>query len=138
MSALAGAALRRQFVLPEEDITALDAAGRPWEAIVVDGVQWVLVHDSPLPCGYIVSTVTVAVRIVPGYPTAQLDMVYVHPALQRTDGKPIPALTPTTIQGQIFQQWSRHYTPSRPWRPGVDSLASHLRAAEEWFTRAVR
>lgn len=138
MTAGTTAALRRQFVLPEDDIAGLDALGFKWETAVVSGVQWLFVHDVPLPSGYQVSHGTIAVRIVPGYPTAQLDMVYVDPPLQRQDHRPIRALTPTIIEGRTFQQWSRHYTRAHPWRPGVDSVVSHLRAAEEWFARAAK
>ena len=128
--------LRRQFALPPEDVESLDASGLPWEAIVDNGVQWVLVHSWPIPPGYEVETAAVAVRIVPGYPTAQLDMVYLHPGLVRTDKKTIAALTPFTVDGRTFQQWSRHYTAQNPWRPDLDSVTTHLHAAEEWIRSA--
>jgi Prokaryotic E2 family E len=44
--------LRRQFDLPEEDTKFLNDYGLPWETIV-DGSQWVLIHDFPAPPGSI-------------------------------------------------------------------------------------
>jgi hypothetical protein len=131
-------ALRRQFSLPEEDVEHLDATGLPWETVIVGGVQWLFVHEFPLSAGFIVSKAIIVVRIVPGYPSAALDMVYVHPSIERIDRQPINAVSMTEIEGRSFQQWSRHYTPERPWRANVDNIASHLHAAEEWFRKASR
>ena len=43
--------LRRQFDLLPIDREFLDEYGLPWETIV-DGSQWVLIHDFPTPSGY--------------------------------------------------------------------------------------
>lgn len=134
----AGRRLRRNFSLPEEDTEGLDAAGLPWETIIDNGSQWLLVHEWILPGGFTVTSATLALRIVPGYPSAALDMVYVHPRLMRTDGRSIAGLSDTVIDGRTFQQWSRHYTPQNPWRPDVDSVGTHLRAIASWFARAVK
>lgn len=128
---------RRQFQLPEDDVEALDAFALLWETIVVAGTQWLLVHGWSLPAGLSADRVTIAIRMVPGYPAAALDMVYVNPPLQRTDGRSIPALSSFMLDGVVYQQWSRHYTSANPWRVGTDSVATHLRAADEWFRRAV-
>ncbi len=84
--------LRRQFVLLDEDEKFLQDYGLPWET-VVDGSQWVLIHDFPLPDGYNNSRVAAAIRMETGYPTSQLDMVYFHPPITRKDGKVIGATT---------------------------------------------
>lgn len=130
--------LRREFALPEEDEIHLEARGLPWETIVSQGSRWLLIHEFPLPPGYSHRTVTVAVQITPAYPTAALDMVYVFPALARQDGLPIGALTPTILDGQGYQRWSRHRSGENPWRPGIDDLAAHLALVEEWFAREFR
>lgn len=130
--------LRREFALPEDDEAHLDARGLPWETMVSQGGQWLLVHGFPVPAGYNHRTVTVAVQITPGYPTAPLDMVYVHPPLARQDGRAIGALTPMLLDGSGFQRWSRHRTSENPWRPGEDDVASHLALVEEWFAREFR
>jgi len=127
---------RREFQLPEDDVTALDALDYFWETIVVGGVAWLLVHDWPVPAGFNAARVTAAIRLVAGYPAAALDMIYFHPPLRRQDGRAILAISELLLDGTTYQQWSRHYTPANPWRVGVDDVASHLRAAEEWLRRA--
>lgn len=131
-------ALRRQFALPEEDEVHLDARGLPWETIVSEGGRWLFVHQFPVPSGYDHPTVTVAIQISAGYPTAALDMVYVHPPLASSDGRAIGALTAMAIDGKTFQRWSRHRTSANPWRPGIDDVAAHLALVDEWFAREFR
>lgn len=136
MSVGSGLSVRREFALPEDDQEFLDGLNLRWELVLDGGVQWLLLYEFPLPPGFNVQSVTMAIRIIPGYPAAALDMVYVSPPLGRVDGKPIPALSLCSIVGSQFQQWSRHYTAVHPWRPNIDSIASHIRAAEEWFKKA--
>ena len=61
-------------------------------------------------------------RVVAGYPAAALDMIYLHPPLQRSDGQAIPAVSTCLLDGTTYQQWSRHYTPANPWRIGFDDV----------------
>ena len=129
--------MRRLFSLPQEDVDALNALGLAWETMIDGKTQWLLIHNWPLPSGFNRSTVILAIRIVQGYPSAALDMVYVHPSLARSAGGAIAAVSDTTIDGKIYQQWSRHYSPQNPWRPNIDSVATHLRLIENWFERAV-
>ena len=136
-SVTTGRPLRRMFSLPEEDIETLEAMGLPWECTVENATQWLLIHDWLLPGGFTAVRATIAIRIVAGYPSAALDMVYVHPRLARADGRPIGGLSDSVVDGKTFQQWSRHYTPANPWRPGVDSIVTHLRAIASWFAKAV-
>ena len=127
--------LRRQFDLQEEDTEYLDAKGLPWETLNEGGTLWLLVHEWPVPDGYNVPKVSVAVRLV-GYPNGALDMAYFKPALSRTDGVPIRATSAVqTIDGTPWQRWSRHRTAQNPWRPGVDSIATHLALVEHWLER---
>ena len=127
--------LRRQFALAPEDQAALDAYGLPWEAIM-DGSPWILIHDFPTPVGYSDRKVTAAIRIETGYPHAELNMVYFYPALTRIDGKPIGASEAVqALDGKNYQRWSRHRTPMNPWKPGRDSLETHIFLIEEWLDR---
>jgi hypothetical protein len=127
--------MRRQFDLPSEDQKFLDDYGLPWET-VVDGSQWVLIHDFPTHEGYNYPTVTAAIRIETGYPMAALDMVYFFPALTRKDGTQLPATqTPQQIDGRTFQRWSRHRTGTNPWKIGQDSLGTHIILVEDWLQR---
>ena len=118
--------LRREFELPEPDRTFLNARAAHWEAIIDGRSRWVVVHDHPVPSGYNHQRVALALLIPPGYPDAPLDMFYVKPALARSDGRPIKALSSHSINGETYQRWSRHRTSANPWRLGEDDLSTHV------------
>ncbi len=129
---------RRQFELLPQDREFLDTYGRPWETII-DGSQWVLIHEFDTHEGYIHPRVTAAIRMETGYPNTELNMVYFFPALARRDGKPIGATQATqTIAGQNYQRWSRHRTAKNPWRAGLDHLDTHVILIEDWLAREFR
>ena len=129
------ASLARQFTLLPRDDAFLRDFGLPWET-VVDGSQWVLIHEFPTHGGYDHRKVTAAVRLEVGYPHTQLDMVYFYPPLTRTDGKAIGATQATQIiQGKSYQRWSRHRTSQNPWRAGEDGLESHILLIQDWLAR---
>ncbi len=121
--------MRRDFDLGPEDVRALDALGRAWEAIKSGRARYVIVHGHPIPAGYNVAQARMAVR-VDTYPPGPLDMAYFSPPLGRADGKAINNLSTLTIDGATYQQWSRHYG----WRAGVDNLSRHLRRIRSWLT----
>lgn len=128
-------ALRRHFDLSADDQRFLDEYGLPWETLV-DGPQWVLVHDLPTVAGYNHSRVTAAIRLETGYPNTELNMVYFFPALARADGKAIGATQATQqIDGKVFQRWSRHRTAQNPWKAGRDNIGTHLLLVEDWLAR---
>ena len=126
---------RRDFTLLEEDVEFLESLGLKWEAIILNQMQWVLIHLYTVPKGYNVEEVLIAVQIRPGYPTAALDMLYFFPALQRVDRQPINALAMMNIDGKEFQRWSRHRSGANPWRPGVDNLGTHVPLADVWLNQ---
>ncbi len=127
--------MRRQFDLPEADVDHLAARGHPWETLAEGDARWLLIHGFPVPAGYNHSAVQLALRIEPAYPDTQIDMAYFFPALARTDGRAIGALTNQAIDGRGFQRWSRHRTGNNPWRPGEDDLSTHLVLVEDWLRR---
>lgn len=130
--------LRREFDLPGDDVTHLEARGLPWETMVEDGTNWLLIHEFPIPEGYDHREATTALRIPSTYPTAQIDMVFFHPMLQLSDGGNLAATQGRQrIGGAVYQRWSRHRTSQNPWRPGVDNVATHLALVEEWLLREV-
>ena len=127
--------LRRQFDLLPNDHNFLEEYGHPWETIV-DGSQWVLIHEFQTHQGYNHSRVTAAIRMETGYPAAALDMVYFYPALARIDGKVITATEYSQeIDGKSHQRWSRHRTARNPWNVGRDSLETHILLIEDWLVR---
>ncbi|MBK1879865.1 E2/UBC family protein [Pelagicoccus mobilis] len=128
--------LRKEFALPEDDVDQLDAGGFEWETILgIRGKRWLMVHGFSIPEGYRQEIATVAVSIPPGYPSGQLDMVWVSPRLELNSGNQIPATQHSEIvDGRSFQRWSRHYTPANPWKPEY-SVVTHLLLARAWFAR---
>ncbi len=126
---------RRQFTLLPADETFLVQYGLPWETIV-DRSQWVLIHDFPTHDSYNHAKASIAVRLETGYPQAQLDMVYVYPALTRKDSQPIPQTQGTqALDCKDWQRWSRHRTRANPWQPGEDCLETHVYLIEDWLVR---
>lgn len=128
-----GLVLRKEFSLLEEDKEFLNSLEFKWEAIKNNNINWVLIHNYPIPQGYNVSNAILAIRMVGGYPNSQLDMAYFYPSLNRVDGIPIKALTPLQLDGKIFQQWSRHRTRVNPWRANIDNLSTHIPLADFWL-----
>ncbi len=128
-------AIRREFDLLPEDQKYLDEYGLPWETII-DGSQWILIHDFPTQDGYSHPHVTAAIRLETGYPQTPLDMVYFFPAINRKDGKTIKATQAIqNLDGKSYQRWSRHRTQQNPWKPGQDNLESHFILIEDWLQR---
>jgi len=127
--------MRKQFNVLSEDREYLDSLNLPWEAIVSQGRNWILIHDFPLPDGYRNQQTTVAIEIATGYPRAQLDMIYFYPDVGRNDAAKIGALSHRNIDGKSFQRWSRHRTATNPWRDGVDNLSTHMALVEYWLER---
>ncbi len=125
--------MRRDFDLGPEDARTLDALGLTWEAMSSGPSRWILIHDYPTPPGYNHAKAQAAIRL-DTYPPGIIDMVYFHPPLARADGKAINNLSSLPIDSKDFQQWSRHYG----WRPGVDTLASHIRRVRGWLSHEFR
>lgn len=126
--------MKRDFVLPEEDREFLESLGLAWET-VASGENWVVIHDCPIPAGYTIPKVRVGLKIEPAYPQTQIDMVYFLPALVRSDGKVIKALSEHAFNGEQWQRWSRHRTAQNPWRPGVDNIEMHIALVNHWLKR---
>jgi hypothetical protein len=114
-----GENLRRDFSLLEEDEEFLEGLGLPWEAAKFQNASWIFIHGFPIRQGYNIGQATIGIWITPSYPVAQLDMVN--------------ALSNLLIDGKSFQRWSRHRTPQNPWRPGLDSLATHVPLVSFWL-----
>jgi hypothetical protein len=130
--------MRRDFLLTESEETFLNTLTLPWQCIKEGNYCWLLISNYPVPKGYNVSSVNVALMIPPGYPTAQIDMAYFFPHLTRVDARPIGALAFKMINGVQYQRWSRHRTAANPWRPGVDDVSTHLQLVSYWFERELK
>lgn len=114
------------FSFPEEDERFLKNLGLDAKLVREGNQRWLIIKDYLLPAGYNRSQADVAILIHPQYPQVQLDMIYIHPALSRIDGKVIGQLTSQQIDGRSFQRWSRHRNAENPWVPGDDNIETHL------------
>ncbi len=130
--------MRRMFQLSEEDLECLAALGRPWETVTDNNVKWVIFPEYPIPEGYNLRAAAAAIRIPTSYPDADIDMVYFHPALALVSGRPIAQLSPFTLDGKTYQQWSRHRTTANPWREGLDNICTHMLQVDTWLERELK
>jgi Prokaryotic E2 family E/Multiubiquitin len=128
--------LRRDFTLPEVDISSLDAMKLGWSTVrEPSGALLLVIEGWRLPAGYNVATATLVLAIPQGYPDTQIDMAYFSPPLIRADGRAINNLTTAAFSIGTFQQWSRHRTAQNPWRPGADDISTHLSLVDDWLRR---
>jgi hypothetical protein len=129
---------RRDFALPAEDIAFLDSLGLRWDAIAEAGNLWVVIYGVVLPPGFTESATDVAIQIMPGYPTSQLDMAYFNPPVLRQDGRSIAcANTVENLDGRTWQRWSRHRIGATAWVPGEDNLERHFMFMQDWWSREI-
>ncbi|MDW7663051.1 MAG: E2/UBC family protein [Bacillota bacterium] len=126
----------QSFSLPEEDEDYLNTTSFSYTTIKENNFRWLIITNFPIPHGYNTQIASLAISIPSSYPTTQIDMAYFHPALKRNDQKSIGATQCTqTIDGKLYQRWSRHRTSCNPWRPGLDDISSHISLVEEWLKR---
>lgn len=87
--------------------------------------DWLILRSCKLPDGFNARVADVAFLIPKSYPASQLDMFYFFPELKRNDGEPIGALSSQTLEGKLYQRWSRHRSGQNSWDPEVDNIQSH-------------
>lgn len=125
-----------EFELPADDLAYLRSLDLEWEAFQADGHRWLLIHNWPVPQGLNPDHADIALRIDPNYPMSQIDMAYFRPPISHALGRNMPNLVAIQIRGESWQQWSRHRPPDG-WRPGIDSLESHLAYVDHFLAHAV-
>jgi hypothetical protein len=128
----------RDFELREADREYLERLGLAWETIRENGIDWLVIHDWPIPPGYNVVKAKAALQLPGGYPDTQIDMVYFHPHLTRQDGKGLMQITSQDVGGTSFQRWSRHRTGGNPWVAGEDCLETHMVLVNFWLKAELR
>jgi hypothetical protein len=124
--------INKAFELLPNDNDYLERLRLPWETKTDGGARWILIYDFPVPLGYNVSKTTLAFMLPPSFPTTEIDMMYFHPALSRTDGKGINALSGHQLGGVPFQRWSRHRNQGE-WRPDIDNVETHVLSVHAWL-----
>jgi len=122
-------ASKMDFELPPEDVEFLERFGLAWETTMEGGVRLLILHDYQLPDGFDPPKVALHLKIPQNYDSgAALDMFFTSPLVSRKDKQAIPAFTDAgTHAGRQWWQWSRHRSKDGfKWRPGEDSIATHL------------
>ena len=93
----------------------------------------------PLPPGFTQSETDVAIQIMPGYPTSQLDMAYFNPPVLAQDRQAIAcADVSQNLDGRTWQRWSRHRIGATAWVPGEDNLERHFMFMQDWWSRELK
>lgn len=123
----AHSASRRSFKLLEKDEIYLQQRSLTWETFEEAGRRWLVLRNFVLPEGYNHAIVDIAIDVPLAYPRAEIDMFHCLPHLTlknevligETSGR-------TAIQGQTFQQWSRHLNGQTRWNPATDSVMTHI------------
>jgi hypothetical protein len=129
---------RKDFALLPVDEAHLDTRFAFWETVTENGRRWLLIHGFPVPEGYNARRCTLALEVPPSYPVAQIDMFYALPALMLQNGVSLPNTEATvSIEGQVFQRWSRHRGPGSEWLNGVDNVVTHLALVESSLLKEV-
>lgn len=131
--------MKSDFQLPKSDVEFLNTLGLPWETIQEGSIQWLVIHQWPIPSGYTVDSSKIALRIPPNYPVADIDMAYFYPHLILKSKRSIPQTSGRqNINTESFQRWSRHRTGANPWREGVDDISTHLTQARYWVEKEAK
>ena len=129
---------RRKFSLLDIDTAYLDRLGLRWETIIEQDRRWLLIHQYPVPAGYTMNHVKLALEIPPTYPAGALYGFYAHPPLALTSGREIPS---TQVRGTVldleFHGWSRHRGAAAPWNPAVDNIVSQLALVEAALAKEI-
>lgn len=129
---------RREFALLDVDEQYLDRLKLRWETIVDQGRRWLVIENYPVPAGYNVASVTMALEIPPPYPGAQIDMFYTDPPLTLMSGRAIDCThIAATIREKPFNGWSRHRGPGSEWNPEADNVITHLALVESALVKEV-
>lgn len=120
--------LRRDFHLPEEDQQFLDIENPKWEAVQDGGIRAVILYGFPFPGVFRPEAIDLKIKMPGDYTSgAALDMFFTNIRVTRSDGADIPRLTESAVfDGKKWWQWSRHYPEKCKWRPGVNSLVTHI------------
>lgn len=89
-----------------------------WSFLVISGYQ--------LPGGFQPAGVDLLVKLPPGFPDAQPDMFWVHPAVKTASGTLPRATCIEQLLGKDWQRFSWHLSAGA-WQPGVSTLRDFMR-----------
>lgn len=125
-------------MLPPIDKIFLDERAPGHLVQPCSGMTAVVIPLVALPEGLTVTHADLLFRLSPGYPDVAPDMWWFSPAIQRIDGRMIPATEVTEVYlDRQWQRWSRHLQPGQ-WRSGIDSLESFFALVKTELAAAAR
>src|SRR5438309_5007822 len=114
------------MALPPADISCLVERGTVYQVTADANMTCVVLPAYQLPTGYDQPHSDLLLRLSPGYPDVPPDMWWFGPAVNLTNGQPIPATNCVEQHlGRSWQRWSRHFNGGQ-WKSGVDSLESFV------------
>jgi hypothetical protein len=120
--------LRRDFHLPEDDILYLDDLDVNWEAIQDGDARGVVLYGFLMQPPFQPEQLNLKIKMPQDYTSgAALDMFFTDQPVTRSDGRGVERLTESThFDDKRWWQWSRHYPKNTKWRPGINTLATHI------------
>lgn len=127
----------RTFALLPVDEAHLGRLGLRWETVADGQRRFLLIHNYPVPAGYNVDRVVLALEIPPDYPGVAVYGFFTCPPLRRTSGHLIPNPRPDAeIRGQLYSGWSRYRSPLQ-WDANIDNVVTQLVLVETSLAREV-
>src|SRR3954452_19667120 len=110
-------------LLSAVDIGYLTGRDLRHDAELEGGMIALVVYDYELPVGYQPQRVDLLLRLPPQFPDAAPDMFWTSPVVAYANGSPPPQTEQReSHRGRTWQRWSRHFTDTSRWRPGIDDL----------------
>jgi hypothetical protein len=98
------------------------------------GWTFLVVHDYPVPDGFVPKVVRLLVKLPPLFPDAAPDMFWLIPQLRTTSGTmPQGTSVETLLDGQ-WQRFSWHLQPGA-WQPGTSTLRDFMRCVRARLER---
>jgi hypothetical protein len=96
-----------------------------------------VVPDFPIPPGFTTRSTRIAIRLPSLYPTEKLDLFWVDPALQRSDGGQLSNVMGTGIQMADLTWMQISWHDNAPHDPNRVSLLGYLQGIRVWFASQV-
>ncbi|SDW47807.1 E2/UBC family protein [Paenibacillus sp. CF384] len=115
-------------VLPSREVSYLEAQGYQYELQrnpMNQNELFLIIKNFDLGEKYVPNDVTLMVKIPAGFPTAEMDMFWVQPAVQKKDGQQPAAVCDEQYLGTTWQRFSRH-RDGGSWNPLMGGLRTHF------------
>jgi hypothetical protein len=98
------------------------------------GWSFLVISGYTVPAGFQPDQVDLLIKLPPGFPDAQPDMFWVHPAVKTAQGSLPRATCMESLLGKEWQRFSWHLAAGA-WQPGVSTLRDFMRCISGRFLR---